>query len=102
MLKSPVNPEFTLAVNSGLVLSLCSSYPYRTGGGKIVLWEEVPADAVDGANQGGSVADRNLAAETAQLLLYRPKRQAVKVTYVKTRNVLTALKALERIKRQLE
>lgn len=40
---------------------------------------------MDGGNQRGGVADRNLAAESAQLLLYRPRRQAVKVNYVEHR-----------------
>lgn len=55
--------------------------------GKIVLWEEVQADAMDGGNQRGGVADRNLPADSAQLLLFRPKRQAVKVNYVKHHQV---------------
>lgn len=48
---------------------------------KIILWEEVQAGPADGAAGGGGkcVADRDLAAETAQLLVYRPKRRAVKV-----------------------
>lgn len=44
---------------------------------QIVLWDEV--QSVEGTDGAGSVSDKDVAAETAQLLLYKPKRQAVKV-----------------------
>lgn len=44
---------------------------------QVVLWDEV--QTVERGNGAGSMVDRDIAAETAQLLLHRPKRQAVKV-----------------------